>query len=142
MKAIRTLALATLSLLGTAALAQQNPPPPAGGDQPQGARRGGMSVDDQLKMMTDKLNLTADQQTKIKPFLEDARTQSQAVMKDDSLSRDDKRAKMRGIRENTNSKIKDVLTDPQKKQFDAMQQEMRDRTRQRQPGGEYPPPPK
>jgi Spy/CpxP family protein refolding chaperone len=140
MKSLRTLALLAMSLLGTAAFAQQNPPPPGGGDQPQGPRRG-MSVDDQLKMMTEKLNLTADQQAKIKPFLEDARTQSQAVMKDDSLSQDDKRTKVRGIRESTNSKVRDVLTDTQKKQFDAMQQEMRDRMRQGQ-SGQNPPPPK
>jgi Spy/CpxP family protein refolding chaperone len=135
MKAIRTLALLAMSLLGAVAFAQQNPP--AGGGDQQGPRRGMPSVDDQLKTMTDKLNLTADQQAKIKPILEDSRTQMQAVMKDDSLSQDDRRAKMRGVRESTNSKIRDVLTDTQKKQFDEMQQQMRDRARQQQ-GGENP----
>lgn len=87
-----------------------------------------------LRSPSKTLNLTADQQTKIKPILEDHRTQAQALMKDDSLSQDDKRTKMRSLRESTNSKIRDVLTDDQKKQFDEMQQQMRDRMRQQQPG--------
>jgi Spy/CpxP family protein refolding chaperone len=141
MKLTRTFVLLATSLLGAAALAQQNPapPPPAGGgDQPQGQRRGTPSVDDQVKMLSDRLSLTADQQTKIKPILEDQRTQAQALRKDDSLSEDDRRNKMRTLRESTNSKIRDLLTDDQKKQFDDMQQQMRDRGRQQQPGGDNP----
>ncbi|HEY6308613.1 MAG TPA: hypothetical protein VI488_19380 [Candidatus Angelobacter sp.] len=137
MKLMRTVVLLAISLLGTAAFAQQNPPPPPGGNQPQQGQRHGMpSVDDQVKMLSDRLNLTADQQTKIKPILEDQRTQMQALMKDDSLSQDDRRAKMRSLRESTNSKIRDVLTDDQKKQFDEMQQQMRDRMRQPPSGGD------
>jgi hypothetical protein len=64
----------------------------------------------------------------------------QALMKDDSVSQDDRRAKMRSVRDSTNSKIRDVLTDDQKKQFDEMQQQMRDRMRGQQPGGQNPPP--
>jgi periplasmic protein CpxP/Spy len=140
MKLTRTFVLLVTSLLGAAAFAQQNPapPPPSGGDQPQGQRRGMPSVDDQVKMMSDRLNLTPDQQTKIKPVLEDQRTQAQALRKDESLSDDDRRSKMRTLRESTNSKIRDVLTDDQKKQFDEMQQQMRDRGRP-QPGGDNPP---
>lgn len=141
MKAMRKVLLLVICLLGAAAFAQQNSPP-GGGDQPQpqGQRRGMPSVDDQIKMMTDRLNLTADQQAKIKPILENQRTQAQALMKDDSLSQDDKRAKMRSLRDSTNSKIRDVLTDAQKKQFDEMQQQMRDHMRRQQPGGGDNPP--
>src|SRR5260370_35721273 len=113
MKFTRTFVLLATSLLGAAALAQQNPAPPGGGDQPQGQRRGMPSVDDQVKMLSDRLNLTADQQTKVKPILEDHRTQPQALMRDDSLSQDDRRTKMRTLRESTNSKIRAVLTDDQ-----------------------------
>jgi periplasmic protein CpxP/Spy len=136
---VRIALLLAVSLLATAAFAQQNPPP--SGDQ-QGPRRGMPSVDDQLKNLTDRLSLTSDQQAKIKPILEDQRTQMQALMKDDSLSQDDRRTKGRSIRESTDAKIRDVLTDDQKKKYDAWQQEMRDRMRQRQGGGENPPPPK
>jgi len=136
---VRTaLLLLAASLLTGAAFAQQNPP---SGGQP-GQRRGMPSVDDQLKNLTDRLSLTDDQQAKIKPILEDQRTQMQSLMKDDSLSPDDRRAKGRSIRESTDTKIRDILTDDQKKKYDAWQQEMRDRMRQRQPGGDNPPPPK
>src|SRR5262245_1427753 len=64
MKQIKMIVLAAVCLLAVAAFAQQsNPPaqPPAGGDQQQGGqRRGPMSVDDQLKNLTDRLSLTAD----------------------------------------------------------------------------------
>jgi Spy/CpxP family protein refolding chaperone len=139
MKQIKMIVLAAVCLLAVAAFAQQsNPPaqPPAGGDQQQGQRRGPMSVDDQLKNLTDRLSLTADQQGKIKPVLEDRNTQMQALMKDQSLSQEDRRSKGRAIQESTTAKIRDVLTDDQKKKYDEMQQEMRDRQRQRQGGGD------
>ena len=93
-----------------------------------------MSVDDQVKNLADKLNLTADQQAKIKPILEDTRSQMMKLRQDDSVSQEDKRAKGREIREATNGKIRDLLTDDQKKQFDDMQKEMRDRQQQQQGG--------
>src|SRR5262249_11795510 len=139
MKQIKMIVLAAVCLLAVTAFAQQsNPPaqPPAGGDQPQGQRRGPMSVDDQLKGLTDRLSLTADQQAKIKPILEDRSQQIQALMKDQSLSQEDRRSKSRAIQEATTAKIRDVLNDDQKKKYDEMQQEMRDRQRQRQGGGD------
>jgi len=95
------------------------------------------SVDDQLKNLTNKLNLTADQQAKIKPLLEDQRQEAQSVMSDTSLSQDDRRSKMRSLHESSNAKIRGVLSDDQKKKFDALQQEMRDRMSQH-PGGDVP----
>jgi periplasmic protein CpxP/Spy len=139
MKPMKTIILLAVSVLGAAAFAQQNPPAPGGGDQPQGQRRGMPSVDDYLKMMTARLNLSADQQAKIKPILEDQRTAAQALMKDDSLSQDDKRTKMHSLRESTNTKIRAVLNDDQKKQFDEMQQQMQERMRQQHSGGDNPP---
>ena len=133
MKQITTGILAGLLLLGLAAFAQQQNPSgqaPPSGDQGQ-ARHAMPSVDDQLKNLTDKLNLTADQQAKVKPILQDTQTQAQAVMKDSSLSQDDRRAKMRSLHESSSAKIRDVLNDDQKKKFDDWQQEMR---RQHQAG--------
>jgi len=98
------------------------------------------SVDDQLKNLTEKLGLTDDQQAKVKPILEDAHSQMATLMQDESMSREDKMAKGRSLRETTNGKIRDVLTDDQKKKFDEMQKEMQDRMRQRQQGGGDAPP--
>jgi Spy/CpxP family protein refolding chaperone len=132
MKSIKIALLLAVSMLAVGAFAQQNPPPPGGGRGPQ-------SVDDQLKNLTDKLNLSADQQAKIKPILEDTRSQMQKIRQDDSMSREDKMAKGRSLREAANSRIRDVLTDDQKKAFDDLQKEMREQQRQRQQGSGDPP---
>jgi Spy/CpxP family protein refolding chaperone len=98
-----------------------------------------MSPADQVKELTEKLSLTDDQQGKIKTILEDTRDQMQKIRADDSLSQEDKMAKGRGLRETANGKIRELLTDDQKKKFDQLEQERRDRMRQRQQGGGEPP---
>ena len=85
------------------------------------------SVDEQVKRLADRLNLSDDQQSKIKPILEDQRQQMTSLREDTSLSREDRMSKMRSIRESTTSKISAILNDDQKKQYEAMQQEMRSR---------------
>ena len=134
MKSIKNLMLLMVCMFALGAWAQQTPPAQGGGDQ-QGRRRGGQSVEEQLKNLTERLSLTDDQQAKIKPILEDTRTQMQKLMQDESMSRDDKMAKGRSLREAANSKIRDLLTDDQKKKFDDLQKEMQER-RQRQQGGD------
>jgi len=132
MKTMQKLALLAVCLFGAGAFAQQNPPPPGGGG-PQGQRR--PSVEDQVKNLTERLTLTDDQQAKVKTILEDTRAEMGKVMQDDSMSREDKMAKGRALREAANGKIRDLLTDDQKKKFDDLQKEMQERQRQRQQGG-------
>jgi Spy/CpxP family protein refolding chaperone len=134
MKTIKPIILLAVCALATVAFAQQNPPPQGGGDD-QGRRRGMPTVEEQLKNLTERLSLTDDQQAKIKPILEDTRSQMMKLMQDESMSRGDKMTKGRSLREAGNGKIRDVLTDEQKKKFDSMQEEMRERMRQRQQGG-------
>ena len=111
-----------------------------GQGQGQGQGRGQMmSVDDQVKILTERLNLSTDQQTKIKAILDDNRQQMDTLRKDESMSREDKMSKARALRETTQGKIREVLNDDQKKKYDEMQQEMRDRQRQRQGGDSNPP---
>jgi hypothetical protein len=100
-----------------------------------------MDPDRQLQHMTQALNLTADQQSQIKPVLVDRQQKLQALFQDQSLSQDDRRAKSRSIIEDSNSKIKAVLNDEQKQKFDAMQQRMRRGGPGGPPPGEGPPPP-
>ena len=137
MKMIQKLILLAVCLLAVGAVAQQNPPAQGGGDDQGRPRRGmGMSVDDQVKNLTEKLALTDDQQSKVKTILEDTRSQMMKLMQDDSMSREDKMAKGRSLREASNGKIRDLLTDDQKKKFDDIQKEAQERMRQRQQGGD------
>ena len=130
MKAIRLLTLLAACLFAMAALAQQNPPAQSGGDQKQGGHGhmgmgpGMGNVDDHVKELTTKLNLTADQQTKVKAILEENHQQMQALMDDKSLSMDDKHAKMKSMHDSVHSKVRDILTDEQKPKFDAMVKDM------------------
>jgi len=134
MNALKKLCLLAVCLLAIGAAAQN--PPAQGSGENQGGGRRMQSVDDQLKNLTEKLNLTTDQQAKIKPVLEDTRSEMTKVMQDDSMSREDKMAKGRSLREASNGKIREVLNDDQKKKFDEMQKEAQERMRQRQQGGD------
>jgi protein CpxP len=74
--------------------------------------------------LTTKLKLTADQQAKIKKILDENHEQMRATMNDQSLSKEDKRAKMKSMHESIQAKVRDVLTDDQKPKFDAMMKDM------------------
>jgi len=134
MKAIRLFTLLAACLFAMAALAQQNPPAQPSGDDHHGGRMDmshdmGVghdmgSVDDHLKKLTEKLNLTADQQTKVKAILEGQHQEMQTVMKDKSLSMDDKHAKMKTMHDSAHAKVRELLTDEQKTKFDAMVKDM------------------
>jgi len=87
----------------------------------------------QLEMLTKRLDLTADQQTKVKAIDEDTVKQMMAFRNDTSLSQDDRRSKMMDIRKSSQDKIRAILTDDQKTKYDALLAEMRDRMRQGPP---------
>lgn len=80
-----------------------------------------MSPDQRLQHLTKTLNLTSDQQAKIKPMLEQEQTQMQAMHQDTSMSQQDKWAKAKSIREGTNDQIRSVLTPDQQTKFVQMQ---------------------
>jgi Spy/CpxP family protein refolding chaperone len=119
----------------------QQGPPPQGSDM--GGQMGGPgghhqmpSVDDQLKHMTKKLNLTDEQQPKVKAILDDQHAKMEALHNDSSVEMQDKFVKMREIHENSSTQIKALLTPDQQKKFDEMQKEHHDHM-----GHQDPPPP-
>jgi protein CpxP len=122
-----TLALGGLLTLGAtgAAVAQDNAQPQDQGQQGHGPRR--MNPDRQLEHMTKELGLSADQQSQIKPLLVDRQQKVEALFQDQSVSGEDRRAKMQSIRQETQGKIEAVLNDQQKQKFEAMQERMRGR---------------
>jgi hypothetical protein len=82
------------------------------------------SPDQRLAKMTKKYNLTSDQQSRIKPILEDEQQQMQAMHSDTSMAPKDRHAKMMSMRQEDSQKIEAVLNDDQKKMFEADQQKM------------------
>ena len=110
---------AVLAVLGgTALYAQQD-----NMSQPEAAKGPGMkmSPDQRLQHMTKALNLTEDQQQKIKPILESQSQQMQTLRQDTTISQQDKWTKMREIHQATNDQIKPILTADQQQKWEEMQ---------------------
>jgi protein CpxP len=129
-----TIALSSLlaiGMAGSAALAQDSSMPqsqPAEGQQGPGRR--GMNPDKQLEHMTKQLNLSADQQTQIKPILVSRDQQMQQLWQDQSTSPQERRAKGKAIQDDSKAKIEAILNDTQKQKFEQMMEH-----RHRGPGG-------
>ena len=129
-KQLCTFAMSALLAMGIAIGA------PTGQNEPQApdatkAPRGHADPNRQLKMLTKRLNLTDDQQKQILPVLTDRQQQFESIRNDSSLSPDDRREKMKALREDSDAKIKAVLNDNQKQTYEQMQQKMRERMQER-----------
>ena len=126
MKLMRLITLLAACLFAVAALAQQNPPAQESGEHKhsQHMSHNMGNVDDHVKELTTKLNLTADQQAKVKAILQENHQKMETTMKDESLSKEDRHAKMMSMHESVHAKVREVLTDEQKPKFDAMVKEM------------------
>lgn len=122
MKKLHVFAVAAVLCMSMLAFGQDTQSGQGGGKgwgQGRG-RGGGMSPDAQLEHMSQALNLTDDQKTKIKPILEDESKQMQQLRGDTSASQEDRRAKFQQIHENTMSQIKPILTSDQQKKLGSM----------------------
>jgi Spy/CpxP family protein refolding chaperone len=106
-----------------------------GGGRGEGGRRGPMSPNEELKRLTKDFNLTADQQSKIKPILVDRQKKMEDLMNNSGGDRQAMRQKMMQIRQDTNDQIRAQLDDTQKEKFDKLQKEREDRMQNRRGGG-------
>jgi protein CpxP len=79
-----------------------------------------------LEMLAKKLDLTADQQAKLKPIFEDRHEKMKALRDDTSLTPDDKKAKAKALMESSNDQIKAILTPDQLTKYTALQAEMKE----------------
>jgi Spy/CpxP family protein refolding chaperone len=126
---LASLALGGLLMLIPAGFAQDATNTPPAGSPPGPGMRGRMNFD----RLAEQLNLTDDQKPKVKEILANQMQQMRDLRQDDSLSADDRRAKMKSIREDTNTKLKGVLTADQFQKWQEMQSRMRG-PRNRPPG--------
>lgn len=90
----------------------------------------------QVEHLAKRLQLTSEQQTQLLPILSQRAERAKTIRNDASLSATDRRAKMRELRQESDVQIRNVLTDSQKQQYDAMLQQARDHAgRKRQAAG-------
>jgi Spy/CpxP family protein refolding chaperone len=79
------------------------------------------TVDAHLKALSEKLNLTAEQQEKARPILKEMQEDMQKVMNDTSLTPEQMHEQMRPLHQKADRKLREFLTDEQKKTLDEME---------------------
>lgn len=103
----------------------------------QGGNRGGTPEERATKstaQLTEKLTLTADQQTKIHDILLDQNTQMNKAREEAGDDRKAMRTKMMTLMQGNNEKIKAVLTDDQKKAYETFLEDRRNAMKNRAGG--------
>ncbi|OJU27551.1 MAG: hypothetical protein BGN92_12355, partial [Sphingobacteriales bacterium 41-5] len=77
------------------------------------------------------LNLTKDQQQKLKALREGSRSQMEAIRNDNSLTQEQKKARFDAYREDQKTKMNAILTPEQRAKMDAKMLEMKNNRGQR-----------
>jgi Spy/CpxP family protein refolding chaperone len=90
--------------------------------------------------MTKALDLTPDQATKITEIFQDQAPAMKALHEDTSLNKDQKRAKMKELRDGMDSKISAVLTPEQNTKWQAQRAQMKEKREKGGGGGSAPSP--
>jgi len=88
--------------------------------QPAGEGHHGGKHGKHFARMAKKLNLTQDQQAKLKPIFEQRHQQAQAIKNDSSLTADQKKEKMQELRQSTMAQMNGILTPEQQQQWQQM----------------------
>lgn len=111
--------LMTLAPLTPARAQEQTP---AQDQKPAGGRR--EAIKGRLEMLAKQLDLTDAQKEKLKPILKDQAEQLKALRADTNMSRDDKMAKLKEIRESLNAQLKTILTPEQMEKWQKLRENM------------------
>ena len=93
-------------------------------------------------MLQRNLNLTPDQTTQVKALFAAERTKMEAVHANAALAPEDRRSQTMAIHQDSETRLRALLTPDQVTKYDAMQAQMREHRRDGQsPQGPPPPPP-
>jgi len=88
--------------------------------QEGGFHHGPPSPEQELAHMTKALDLTNDQQTQLKPILQNRRDRLQQLRQDPSTPKPNKYTKMKALDEESNSKVEAILNPEQKTKYEEM----------------------
>lgn len=116
----------TALALGGAAFAQDQA---ADGSQRRGGGKGGMRHDP-MERMTERLNLTPEQKTKIQPILDEAKPKMEAIHREAMQ-------KTKSLMGETTAKIRPMLTPEQQKTLDEAKNDRRGGGREGHRGGKH-----
>jgi len=98
----------------------------------QRAERRPPNLQRRMERLTTELKLTEDQQTKVKALLQKEGKEARELRDETSLTRDQRREKMRAIREDSQKELKSILS---AEQFEKWQQIREQQVRERRAGG-------
>lgn len=94
--------------------------PTVNAQQGPGGKNRSPSVEERVKSIDEAVKLTDDQKSKIADLLKKQQESAQALRKDESLSKEDRRAKTGALMKDTQTAIRALLTPEQQAKFDAM----------------------
>jgi hypothetical protein len=120
MNRLRLLAVATVLTFALGATAQQST------TRPDAHGVAVAPVDQHLKVLSEKLSLTTDQQDKVRPILQEMHDDSQKIAADDSLTPEQRQAAMGPVFMKADKAVREFLSDDQKKKLDEMEAQMHD----------------
>lgn len=133
-KSLMVLTLSAALAGGITLMAQaQDQQAPQQGEQGHGRRQ--FDPQQRVNILAKRLNLNDDQKGKITTIFTDMQQQMQSIRGDSSLSREDRMAKMKTLREQTDEKVNGVLNDDQKQKYAAMKQQAQERMKEREGQG-------
>jgi periplasmic protein CpxP/Spy len=80
---------------------------------------------DRMQKLSQELNLTADQQAKIKPIFQQAHAQAKTIHQDTTLNKDQKMAKMKELHQNAMAQMNEILTPEQQATWKQLREQRR-----------------
>ena len=115
------LAYATPAVVAQDAPSSDQQAAPTGAPPEHSGRGGRFDPDRRAEMLTRRLNLSADQKTKVTDILKSEHEQMQKMRADATASQPDRRAKMMDTHKASNDQIRALLNPDQQKKWDEMQ---------------------
>ena len=119
MNYFRLLATGTILMFALICAAQQVPGRPAN----PGKQHEQSAADGHLRALSERLDLNADQQVKIKPILEQMLAAREKIRQDRSLSSAGRQEKERSLHEKADEQLRQFLNEEQKRKLDQLEQE-------------------
>jgi Spy/CpxP family protein refolding chaperone len=120
MNRFRSLALVMFMLLLISLLASAQQNASSSQSDARAQQNQASPVDQHMQALTERLDLTADQQAKLRPIVQKMFDDRQKLEEDKSLSDAERHQKMRVMHENATNQAKQFLSDEQKKKLDEM----------------------
>lgn len=99
-------------------------------DSKEGKKRG-FSAEQRIEQMDKELKLTADQKKKLTALFEDQGKKMREMRADTAMSQEDRRAKGRTMMEESNKKMKEILTPDQFEKWQKMREQQKGKNGER-----------